>query len=144
MELIQIITFVIAIVNAIFMYLIYKTVVHKFAEYDRNFSEINIESELEVAFSETSQKQEGFNEVVRELFERVKLKFGFTKVSSYTDMITTLKKSTNVDLTLRKVLIDFFEQVMVLSYRNNEMSNKEKSDLRKELKIILKKFQGTK
>ena len=130
----------ISLVNAIFLYLLYKTVTHKFADYDHKFSQMKIENELELAMSEQDQDKKEFNIIVRELFERVKIKFNLTKVSSYSEMVEEIKVSPKIDSTLKKVLIDFFERVMVLEYKDNSLKADEKSELKKELKIILERF----
>ena len=101
---------------------------------------MKIENELELAMSEKDQDKEEFNAIVRELFERVKLKFNIKNVSSYSEMIDAVKTTPKIDSTLKKVLTDFFERVMVLEYKDNSLKVEEKLELKKELKIILERF----
>jgi len=138
---ITILSLLISLVNVVFLYLIYKLVINKFATYDLKLSEFNIDNELQAAFSEHVENHDEINQVVNELFFKVKERYSIKNATSYSDLVEKLKNNSKIEKVLRESLIHFFEKIIIFSYKTDNISDQDKAELRKELKLILKRFQ---
>lgn len=108
-------------------------------EVGSKFSEINIDNKLSSMFSENGSSR-SIDNLTKSLFTSIKKKYDIHSVS-YTDFIEDVKRHGTMSDKLKDVLIDFFTEVIHISYRDQTISENEKNDLREKIKIIIKATQ---
>ena len=140
-DFLVILSFAVALVNVAFIFMLYKLVISKFTEYDQRINEFSVDSELQAVFTEKTEDHEEFDKVVLELYNKVKHTFKI-EAKSYAELVEKLKFKRDINEKLRVNLVEFFEKMIIFSYKSNDISDEEKAIIRKELKSIIRMFQN--
>lgn len=108
-----------------------------FDKLNHEISDIIIDSKLNSAFADGSLHN--LDKLAKQVFEKTKMKFNI-EADSYSEMAIELN-SVNMNKEFKKVLIDFFEQMIKISYRGQALSPDETNDLQKQIRIIIRSLQ---
>lgn len=122
-------------VSIYYIWKLYGKVASLTKEVQGQFSEMDIDSKLSNMFSDTSTTRtvDGLTKLV---FDKIKTKYGLS-AKSYSSVIDEVKMHTSINIELKEVLVDFFNEVVRISYRAEEISESEKQDLKEKIKMIL-------
>ncbi|MFT4307892.1 MAG: hypothetical protein ACMXYM_00790 [Candidatus Woesearchaeota archaeon] len=109
--------------------------------------EVKIQDQLEQLRTETRLADmfsgQGTSENVfalaNNLFRTVKQQFKL-EATSYTQVIRELEHA-HISTDLREALIDFFEHMVLISYKDHEVSGQEREQLKSKIRLIMKKIE---
>ena len=101
-------------------------------------SDIDIDSRLNKMFSDKSAKS--VDSLAGILFKNVKKHFKLN-AHSFSELVDEIRACPQLKNELGELLIDFFEKMIRISYKKDEMDEEEKEEIRKEIKIIAKRLQ---
>ena len=73
------------------------------------------------------------------LFRTIKQQFKLES-TSYTQMVRELEHA-QMPKDLREALIDFFEHMILISYKDHEISGQERDQLKSKIRLIMKKIE---
>ncbi len=136
------IAFIIAVVNSIILWFFYKRMGLISHNMNKSLSEINIQSEITDIFSAKDGGHD-VHHVANKLFRRVKNQFKLD-VKSYSEIVNKLKDRLDIEEKLRYALIDFFDTMILISYRDESLSDFERVDIKRKLKLVLKMLPSEK
>lgn len=104
----------------------------------QKISDIDIDSKLNKMFSDKSIKS--VDSLAGTLFKNVRKHFNIN-AHSYSELVDEIKSCPRLKNELGELLIDFFNKMIQISYKKDEISEEEKEHLRKEIKIIVRRLQ---
>jgi len=108
-----------------------------FDKLNHEISDIVIDSKLNSAFADGSLRN--LDKLAKQIFEKTKMKFNI-EAESYSEIASELNH-VNLDKGFRKILVDFFEQMIKISYRGQNLTQDETADLQKQIKTIIRSLQ---
>ncbi len=133
--IIAIISLLVGIVNAYFIWKLFDKLIHTNKTVEDRFSEIDLDNQLNNLFSnENSKNIDGLTKLV---FENIKTKYNLN-AKSYSEILEEIKISSVMSLELRELLADFFSEVIRISYRAESINEFEKDHLRQKIKLIFR------
>jgi hypothetical protein len=127
----------VCIFNYVLLWLMYRKFKVDFEKFAKRIQEIGLENEISDVFSPSSSHQD-ILKVTNELFGKIKKVYGLEGANSITELITALKQKTDMDENLRGKLIDYFDTVALVSYRDHSINDAEKAEIKTKLKLIIK------
>ena len=109
--------------------------------------EVKIKDQLDQLRTETRLSEmfsgQGSSENVyalaNNLFRTIKQQFKLES-TSYTQMVRELEHA-QMPKELREALIDFFEHMILISYKDHEISGQERDQLKSKIRLIMKKIE---
>lgn len=110
--------------------------------------ELKIKDQLEQLRTETKLsdifsgqgRSENVYALANNLFRTVKQQFGL-EATSYTEMVRELEHA-HVGTELREALIDFFEHMILISYKDHDVPTEERDQLKGKIRLIMKKLEA--
>lgn len=105
-------------------------------------SEHNLETELNDIFADgiDTNKIQTF---ANKLFSYAKKTYGL-KASSYSQIIDELKTNQNMNPAIKDHLLEFFEEVIAILYKNTEnITDADKESLKKKVKVIISSIESS-
>ena len=129
-------TLAITIVNSVFLWWIFRHVHGMTHTLQKRLMEINLERELTDIFSHDVIDSQDVHKLAFTLFKRVKQQYN-VKAQSYTEIANALRARGDIDKGLRDALVDFFENIIHISYREKSLGETERQDIKKKLKMII-------
>jgi len=139
--IISIISFLIGLVNAYFLWVLFDKISKLTKTVDDRFSELDLDNQLNSMFSEESSGK-NIDNLTKMVFENVKSKFDL-RARSYNEILSEIKGSKNISLELKELLDDFFSEVIRISYRAESITDFEKNTLRQKIKLIFRILHKT-
>ena len=133
------ITLGIVLVLAVLVFLIYRRMSQLEQDVKHRLDDITLSHTISDLFSKNMGSQNVYilaNGVFRKAREQFKL-----KAKSYSEIIEEVKRTPEMEHTMREALIDFFEQVMLISYQKDQPTEEEKEELKRKVKLIMQMFQ---
>lgn len=127
---------VLCILNYVLLWLFYRKFKAIYSEIIRKIQEIGLENELSNVFAPNSS-QTDILKVTNELFRRIKQTYEI-EANSYSELVTHLRQSSNIDEDLKGMLVDYFETVTLISYRDQNVTDAERAEIKSKLKLIIK------
>jgi hypothetical protein len=107
-------------------------------EVGSHFSEIDIDNKISAMFTGSSTKTvDGLSKIV---FKQLKDKFDI-RARSYAELIEEIKLNPTINLELKESLISFFQEIIRISYREENVDETERETLKLKIKSILRKLQ---
>ena len=110
---------------------------NSFDHLSKEISDIVIDSRLNNAFADGSLRN--LDKIAKQIFEKTRTKFNI-EADSYAKMAIELEHA-NLNKKFREVLSSFFKQMIQISYRGQNLSPEEISDLQKQIRLIIKTLQ---
>jgi hypothetical protein len=109
--------------------------------------ELKIKEQLEQVRTETrladmfsgQGTSENVYALANNLFRTIKQQFKL-EATSYTQVIRELEHA-HISSELREALIDFFEHMVLVSYKDHEVSGQERDQLKSKIRFIMKKIE---
>ena len=139
MSLALIISIVAVISSATTGYFLYK-LFDKFnslaQDVGNQFSERDLDSKLESMFHDGSTTRT-VDELTKMVFDNIKSRFSL-EAKSYSAVIDEIKMSAKMATPLKELLIDFFNEIVRISYRAESISDNEQENLKNKIKLILR------
>lgn len=135
-DIIVIITFVITIANsaAIAYFFMHFNKRHDYVE--KKLNDLNRDTQISEVFS-GGVEDKSLHDLANDLFRHVKNKYHL-QAHSYNGLIKDLSQHEKIDEDLRDDLIDFFEHMIIISYKKESPHfEHEKDYLKAKLKIIV-------
>lgn len=126
----------VGIINGYFIWRLYNKTARVVNDVGSQFSEINIDNKLSNMFSEASATK-GVDGLTKMVFDSIRNKYNL-KANSFAEIIDEIKLHPNMALELKELLIEFFNEVIRISYRAETISDYEKEDLKEKIKLILR------
>jgi len=130
------ILFIITLGNLIFLWLLYRDLLRKMKDYDKQLFELRTDTDITEAFSD-DESHEDLNKLANELLVRVKQTFGL-EGNTFSEFVTLLKNKSVKNEKLKETLIHFYEKIIVFSYRDIEISDANRDELKQEYKLIVR------
>lgn len=127
---------IVGIVNGYFIWQLYNKTARVLNDVGSQFSEINIDNKLSNMFSEASAAK-GIDGLTKMVFDNIRSKYNL-KANSFSEITDEIKLHPNMALELKELLIEFFNEVIRISYRAETISDYEKEDLKEKIKLILR------
>lgn len=92
-----------------------------------------------------SDEDKSIHDLANDLFKEAKTRYNL-KAHSYSDMIKELSQIDNIEDDMRDALIDFFEHMIVISYKEEGGPHfeHEMAYLKKKLKVIVHRMMDKK
>lgn len=131
---------VIGLVNSYFIWKLYSRMSVVMNEIGSHFSELDIDNKLSNFLSDTASNR-SIDQLTKMVFDNLKEKFGL-KGNSYSELIDEIKLHSNMSRELKELLVEFFDEVIRISYREETITDREKEDLKKKIKVLLQSFQN--
>lgn len=131
-----ILTLVITLANSFFIWWIYRHLHKVTTGFHKKLTEFNMEHELNEAFSHDTIDGEDIHKLAFDLFKRVKQLYSI-KAHSYSEMAAQLKARGDIQNNLRDAMVDFFQNIIHISYRQHSLSEVDREDIKKKIKMIL-------
>lgn len=122
-------------ISAYFIWKLYSKVALLSKNINTQFSEMNIDSKLSTMFSQNSNNK-SVDELTKMVFNNIKNKYNL-EAKSYSSVIEEIKIHPDIAADLKEVLIEFFNEIVRISYRAEVISEVEKEDLKNKIKLIL-------
>lgn len=105
-------------------------------EISNRVSEMIMDKKLDAAFSDKNSSKD-FDKLAKIIFSRIKGKYGF-KSDSFSEIVKEIKQQPGMDEGLRLLLADFFDKVVQMNYRGDDISAQEQEELQRKTKAIFK------
>ncbi|MBN1645973.1 hypothetical protein JW868_02950 [Candidatus Woesearchaeota archaeon] len=121
-------------------WLMYRKIVRTRHELRAMLAEVNLNSKIADTFSHNID-QHNISSLANNLVKKLKSKYGM-RSTSYSDLVMEIRHSREISDDLREALIDFFEHLVLISYKEETISDQERVDLKRKLKMIIKLFQN--
>lgn len=121
-------------------YYLWRKMIQMQESFDRlnhEISDVVIDSKLNSAFADGSLHN--LDKLAKQVFQKTKMKFNI-EAESYSEIASELNR-VNMNKDFRKVLSDFFEQMIKISYRGQNLTPEETSDLQKQIRVIIRSLQ---
>ncbi|MFH1212236.1 MAG: hypothetical protein V1659_04915 [Candidatus Woesearchaeota archaeon] len=143
-DIVLIIVSTVTILNSALILLLYRHLKKVLKDLNFKLNDINLDTKIADVFSGSQEEDKSLHDLANDLFEHVKIKYKI-KAHSYSDVITKLGKMSDIDDNLRDSLIDFFEHMIVISYKKEGPHfEHEKEYLKSKLKSIVRVLQDDK
>jgi hypothetical protein len=127
----------VCVLNYVLLWLFYRKFKFDYDKFAKRIQEIGLENELSDVFAPNSS-QNDILRITNDLFNRIKRIYELQNVNSYTDLINNLKQNQGIDENLRNMLVDYFDTVTLISYRDHSISDAERAEIKSKLKLIIK------
>lgn len=124
-----------SIITSYFIWRLYGKISSLSKNVSYQFSELKINSKLSTMFSE-NKSNNNIDDLTKMVFNSIKNKYGL-EAKSYSSIIDEIRMHENINAELKEVLVSFFEEIIRISYRAEEISDSEKEDLKNKVKLIL-------
>lgn len=124
---------------AVLISILFKQVKKLQKDIKNELAELSMDSKLSSMFSENSSLK-NIDSLTKILFNNIKQRFGL-RASSYSEIIEEIKIDSNISRDLKELLIDFFDEIIRISYREQTISESEKDNLRRKTKTIIKRIE---
>jgi len=126
----------VCVLNYALLWLFYRKFKTIYAELVKKIQEIGLENELTNVFAPNSS-QGDILKITNDLFRRIKQIYEI-EANSYSELVTHLRQSGNIDEDLKNMLVDYFETVTLISYRDQSVTDAERAEIKSKLKLIIK------
>ena len=107
----------------------------------KSMAEMNINAKLTEAFAKGGS--ESIYSLARHLYHHTKKRYNL-QAQNHAELIKELRAHGGIDNNVRESLIDFFENLMLVSYKKENVSEEEKEVLKKKIKTIILHLQTKK
>ncbi len=131
----------ISIVNSIFLILFNSRLKKEIEMFNNKLMELHLDSKITDIFSE-SMDHENLHKLTNNLFRRIKEEFNL-KANNHSELVEELKKA-DIDEDLKDALVDFFQQMIIIAYKEEEMEKEDKDALKKKIKMIIRMLNNRK
>jgi len=128
------------VVNSYLIWKIFQHLGRTEEAFRQKIRDLDIDSKLTSAFS-SGKSVKSVDVLANTLFHNVKDHFHFG-AHSYTELIDEIRASPKITAELKDSLTDFFNEMIRLSYMQESIGEDEKVQLRKKIKVILRKIQN--
>ncbi|MBN1175384.1 hypothetical protein JXA48_01950 [Candidatus Woesearchaeota archaeon] len=108
-----------------------------FDKLSHEISDVVIDNKLNNAFADGSLHN--LDKLAKQIFEKTKMKFNI-EADSFAEIANELNH-VNMDKNFRKILMDFFEDMIKISYRGQDLNKEEISELQKRIRTIILSLQ---
>ena len=125
----------ISIVNSVFLVILNSKVKKDIEAFNNKLTDLHLDSKISDIFSE-SMDHESLHKLTNNLFKRIKEDFNL-KANNHSELVEELKKA-DIDDDLKEALVDFFQQMIIIAYKEEEMEQSDKEALKKKIKMIIK------
>ncbi len=125
----------ITILNSIYLWMFQKKVKKEIERFTNKLSDIHLDSKIADIFSE-KMDHENLHKLTNNLFKKIKEEFNLT-ANNHSDLVEELRNA-DIDENLKEALIDFFQQMIIISYKEEEMEHSDRDQIKKKLKMIVK------
>lgn len=142
MDLTTTILYVLVVANAVFSWFVYRKLQEMATRHHRMVSELNLNTKLADLFS-GNVDHENVHTLATHLFHHAKKRYRLT-ANNHSEMVRELRVREDIDEKLRDAMVDFFENMMLISYKKDNLSDDEKADLKKKIKLIVDHLQHKK
>ncbi|RME31469.1 hypothetical protein D6789_02640 [Candidatus Woesearchaeota archaeon] len=142
MDIIVIVVLLLGIGNAVASYVLFRKLSELERRHRKTLGEISLNSKLSEIFAGNVNKENIYT-LAHHLFQHAKRRYNL-KAKSHDELIRELKMKENIEAQLRDALIDFFENLMLISYKKDNVSEEEKEALKNKIKIIVSHLQSEK
>jgi len=107
----------------------------------KKFSEMNIESKLADIGTSGDQQEahEDIHTLANNLFFRLKEMYQLNS-KSYSEIIEEIKLHSSIEPDAKELLVNFFDEMILVTYKQEELSMKQKEEIRNAVKLILKRI----
>lgn len=139
MDVLTIILLLLVLANIVFSWFLYRKISEMAHHHRKVVSELNLNTKLADMFS-TDVDQENIFSLARHLFHHTKKRYNL-RATNHRDLINELKAKDEIEEKLRDALVDFFENLMLISYKKESLSEQEKAELKKKIKMIVTHLQ---
>lgn len=126
---------IITILNSIFLWRFQKKIRVEVEHFTNKLTDMHLDSKIADIFSENLD-HENLHKLTNNLFNRIKEEFNLTS-KNHSDLVEELRKA-NIDEELKETLIDFFQQMIIISYKEESMEHSDRDQIKKKLKMIIK------
>ncbi|MFH1590889.1 MAG: hypothetical protein ABIC95_03090 [archaeon] len=127
------------LLNSVLLFVLFRRMRHDETDYHHKLSDLSISSRITTAFSKHLDPHD-ITQLANDLFERIKHRFNL-EAHSYSELITKLQQTESIEPKLKDDLVDFFQEMILISYKEESISDKEKDEIKTKLKMILRIFQ---
>ncbi len=135
MDVLIIVVFLLSIANAVASFFLYRKLEALGRHHRRVVGEMTLNSQLAELFS-GSMNKESIYTLAHQLFQHAKKRYNL-KARSHDELIKELRSKENIKEELREAMIDFFENLMLISYKKEKVSDEEKEELKRKIKLII-------
>ena len=132
-------TVVVTILNFYLITLIYKKLSGVVGDFKSRISDMDMNSKISTMFSR-GNPMKNVDELAGMLFRNVKKHFGF-RARSYSELIEEVKATQKMKDEMKEPLIDFFDEIIHISYRTDVLSEEDEEDFKRKIKIIITRLK---
>jgi len=125
------------LVLIVVMFLKFKKAISKF---NKSLNEIEFNEKLESMLSEDI-KSENIHKLASNLLTKIKIKYNL-KASSFSEAVEELKRRYDIPQDFRDLIIDFFNNMVIISYKKETISTDELIELKKKIKFIIQALKS--
>jgi hypothetical protein len=126
----------VCILNYILLWLFYRKFKTDYEKFAKKIQEIGLENELSDVFAPNSS-QKDILRITNDLFNRIKKTYEIN-ANSYTELVNNMKMRQDIDENLRDMLVDYFDTVTLISYRDHSITDGERAEIKTKLRLIIK------
>ncbi len=132
-------TVIVTILNFYLITVIYKKLSGVVGDFKSKMTDMDMNSKISTMFSR-GNPMKNVDELASMLFKNVKKHFGF-KARSYSELIEEVKATQKMNEEMKDPLIDFFNEIIHVSYRTDVLSQEDEDDFKRKIKIIITRLK---
>ncbi|MDK2849799.1 MAG: hypothetical protein PWP03_750 [Candidatus Woesearchaeota archaeon] len=110
------------------------------SKFNKSLNEIEFNEKLQSMLSEDI-KSENLHKLAGNLFTKIKLKYNL-KANSFSEAIEELKRRYDIPQDFRDLVIDFFNHMVIISYKKETISTDELVELKKKIRFIIQSLKN--
>ena len=131
----------ITLVNSIAIIIINRRIKNVTKYFIDKIHELTVNNQLTDIISNDTNEHEDINKLATDLLKKIKRIYRL-KSETYSDVINELRNSRSIEKDLQTALIDFFNEIIIISYKDEEMNSNHKEILKSKLRFIFKKLNN--
>ncbi len=110
------------------------------SKFNKSLNEIEFNEKLESMLSEDI-KSENIHKLASNLFTKIKMRYNL-KANSFSEAIEELKRRYDIKEDFKDMIIDFFNHMVIISYKKETISTDELIELKKKIKYIIQSLKS--
>jgi len=131
---------VLSLINLALIIFLFIKIRKELSKFNKSLNEIEFNEKLESMLSEDI-KSENIHKLASNLFTKIKMRYNL-KANSFSEAIEELKRRYDIKEDFKDMIIDFFNHMVIISYKKETISTDELIELKKKIKYIIQSLKS--
>ena len=130
---------IVLIINSIYIWILNKRIKNVTKYLLNKIHDISVDNQVSEIISNDTNEHKDITVLGDELFKKIKKTYRL-KSTTFNDITKELKQSTNIEKDLKEAIIEFFNEMVIISYKDEILDDSHKEMLKS--KLILNKLNN--